>query len=427
MGKPSGKKKKGIVKQILKDHFAGFWFLHADLFPKALQADIKETVEKAIRCGTKDLGYARYECLGCPKGDPEPVIVCFTCKSRFCHGCGKKYTDEWTEKQVERIINVPHRHTVFTVPEELRNIFFQDRGKLNELSNEVAQVFAYWYKKKNKQRELEVGVITVIHTFGRDLKFNPHIHALVTEGALDKNKEWVSVDYIPYEYLRKAWQKLLLDLVKKWYPEDSKMKRLVSDLYTRYPYGFYVNAEQRMKDAKGAAKYIGRYLARPAIAEYRISFYDGQTVRFWYEDHKTKKRSELEISVFRFIYLLLQHIPPKHFRMVSRYGLYSRQKNKESQKIVNIWNYNRTRQIEMLFEKVKQKKTYRQRMIEAFHRDPIQCPCCGGTMELVVIWHADYGRLYSYLEDIERKKDKKWGMSAYERRKEKKGKQKQIG
>jgi hypothetical protein len=209
-----------------------------------------------------------------------------------------------------------------------------------------------------------------------------------------------------------------MDLVKKWFPEDAKMKRLISDLYTRYPFGFYVNAEQRMKDARGATRYIGRYLARPAIAEYRIVSYDGKEVRFWYEDHKTKKRVDEVVSVYRFIYLLLQHIPPKHFRMVSRYGLYCRQKNKESQKIINIWNFNRTKQIEMLLEWKKQKKTYRQRMIAAFDKDPIQCPCCGGRMELVVIWHPDYGRLYYYAEDLERKRDEKWGIRAYERRKQ---------
>ncbi len=45
-----------------------------------------------------------------------------------------------------------------------------------------------------------------------------------------------------------------------------------------------------MKNAKGAAKYIGRYLARPAIAEYRILGYDREHVTFWYEDHQTGKR-----------------------------------------------------------------------------------------------------------------------------------------
>ncbi|MGN7765432.1 transposase zinc-binding domain-containing protein [Paenibacillus sp. 22594] len=71
------------------------------------------------------MGYARYECKGCTKGTPDPVCICFTCKSRFCHGFGKKYKDEWAEKQQERILNVPHRHLVFTVQEELYKVFFK--------------------------------------------------------------------------------------------------------------------------------------------------------------------------------------------------------------------------------------------------------------------------------------------------------------
>lgn len=177
-GEPYHKQRQvfwGNLKALL------LWLCRDCHYPESVRKSIEETVQKAMKCGRRDLGFALYECKGCKEGEPEPVYVCFTCKSRFCHGCGKKYTDEWTEKQVEQILNVPHRHTVFTVPKELRRVFFNDRSKLNELSQEVAKVFQYYYRRMNKSREYEVGVITVIHTFGRDLKFNPHIHALVTE------------------------------------------------------------------------------------------------------------------------------------------------------------------------------------------------------------------------------------------------------
>jgi formamidopyrimidine-DNA glycosylase len=102
--------------------------------------------------------------------------------------------------------------------------------------------------------------------------------------------------------------------------------------------------------------------------------------------------------------------------------LYSRSKNKEAQKIIEVWNFMKARNIqqgEFQFEtmkKTKRKKTYRERMIEAFDRDPTQCPCCKHPMLLVVIWHADYGRLYYYDEERERKLEKTWGIQAYERR-----------
>ena len=65
-----------------------------------------------------------------------PVFVCFTCKSRFCHKCGKKYTDDWSDKQQEMIFNVPHRHMVFTIPKELRNVFFKDLEDSEKIDKE---------------------------------------------------------------------------------------------------------------------------------------------------------------------------------------------------------------------------------------------------------------------------------------------------
>lgn len=403
------KKGTGVIKEILKDHFAGFWDLHDRRFPESYRNDIKETVEKTIKCGTRDMGFARYECLGC-EGNSLPKFVCFTCKSKLCHRCGKKYTDDWSDKQQEMIFNVPHRHMVFTIPQELRNVFFEDRKKLNELSKQVAEVFQYHNYHRSKKRGLRSGIITVIHTFGRDLKFNPHIHALVTEGALDNKKEWVSSGYIPYEYLRKSWQKVVLDLVKKWFPGNQKVNELVNDLYQRYPKGFYVNAEKKITNAKGVARYIGRYLARPAIAEYRIVEYDGDTVHYWYEDHRTGKRVDKKIPVYRFIFEILQHVPPKHFRMVGRYGLYSRRSHRKAQQILSLYAFMRTKQISLLLETKRKKKTYRQRMMESFENDPFQCPHCGRQMDLVGIWHSDYGWIYYYMEEVEKERCKKYGI-----------------
>jgi hypothetical protein len=75
---------------------------------------------------------------------------------------------------------------------------------------------------------------------------------------------------------------------------------------------------------KFLSKYIGRYLRHPAIANSRIVFYDREIVRFYYLDHKTKKRVICEMKVFDFIASVVQHIPNKNFKMIRYYGLYSR-------------------------------------------------------------------------------------------------------
>ncbi|TCP29009.1 hypothetical protein EV207_11343 [Scopulibacillus darangshiensis] len=67
------KRKSRRIKQILKEYFDGFWKLHSELFPASYRNDIEETVRKTIRCGTRDLIYARYECFSC-EGDTSPVF-----------------------------------------------------------------------------------------------------------------------------------------------------------------------------------------------------------------------------------------------------------------------------------------------------------------------------------------------------------------
>ena len=277
----------------------------------------------------------------------------------------------------------------------MRGVFYWDRDLLKDLSDGAARVVQSWYKNKSKTLGYEVGVIAVVHTFGSDLGFNPHIHTLVTEGALDKLNRWKPVGFIPYEYLRKNWQWVLLEIIRQRFKDDPKKLALVKSLYSRYPKGFYVHAKNRMKDARGAARYIGRYLARPAIAEYRIIGYDGKMVKFWYKDHNTDKIVETELDALAFIGKLAMHIPKKHFRMVRRYGLYRRGKNDIAQKAVDSYNSSKRGVIPRRSVK-KFKRTWKSRMMDSFGKNPLKCPFCGHEMELWYMWHRRYGYMYHF-------------------------------
>jgi len=76
-----------------------------------------------IGCGDPSSGYAEYVCPQCGNKKQVP----FTCKSRFRTSCGKIYIDKWVEKTVRNIFDVPHRHLIFIIPQELRKIIFNDR------------------------------------------------------------------------------------------------------------------------------------------------------------------------------------------------------------------------------------------------------------------------------------------------------------
>ena len=395
------KEKDVKISQILKDHWAEFKRTKLYKVPEDMRKSVVEAVEKALSCGDIKKGYTKFKCIECDSG--HEVIVGHSCKSRFCNRCGKVYVENWVNKQVETILDVTHRHTVFTVPEELRKEIYWNRDLLKDISDGIYELICYWYEKMGKSRKYMSGVITVVHTFGRSLDFNPHIHALVTEGALDKDNKWKEVKYIPYEYLRKAWQKVLMDIVKKkLVPKKPQLKRLINKMYKKYPQGFYVHAETKMDGAKRAAQYIGRYLARPAIAEYLIISYDGKTVEFWYEDHTTGEIVERELPVLDFIGKIIMHIPKKNFKMVRRYGLYRRDLNKLSKKSVELQVYCKRRSKEKVNT---EKKTWKQRIIDSYGKNPIKCRKCGKEMELWEIWNERYGTIYHIFDEWEAQKE----------------------
>ena len=376
-----------IIKRIFQAHWAEFLSQHKDKIPEDMQPSVIEAVDKMLRCGTKEMGYAIYMCTNC-REHPEKIVF-FTCKSRFCTSCGKAYVDDWVEKMSTQILDVSHRHLVFTIPEQLRAKVYWNRKLLKVLSDMAAKVVM------DNIPDATAGIITVVHTFGRNLGFNPHVHILMTEGGLDDDANWVDVNFLSYSKLRKQWQYYLLTELKKHLPETNSVSGLIDKLFVKYPNGFYVNAENKMDDPRKAAKYVGRYIARPAIAESRIQGYDGKTVTFSYEDHETGETKLEILPVLQFIGRLIMHIPMKGYQMVKRYGLYARHIRPAFRKALELLR----RAKQQLFSFLSKRFTWRQRIINSFRKDPLLCPICGAEMELWFIWHPEHGVLYDIITD----------------------------
>ncbi|MBI5331958.1 MAG: transposase [Candidatus Aenigmarchaeota archaeon] len=181
-------------------------------------------------------------------------------------------------------------------------------------------------------------------------------HVIITEGGLNKNNQWVDMNFFPYEKLRKIWQYNVLTNLKKYFTKSfSKMKdieqktlndgfedrkkivdrikelnELIDRLFKEYDNGFYVYAKDRIHVPQKLIRYIGRYIRHPAIAESRIVEYSPRSkedkVVFYYEDEKNglKEKKYVTMTVFEFIEMLIKHVPDKNFKMVRWYGLYSR-------------------------------------------------------------------------------------------------------
>lgn len=375
--------KDGKIKIILKDHWAGFF----KLYKHKIRDNVKREVEKVIKCKDSKYGFIELKCDRCNISKK----IGFTCKSRFCTSCGKIYTDNWINNMLGNLINVRHRHIVFTIPKELRSFFGIDRKRIRILPICAAKAVTTWMNSLNKKEKFTPGIVTVIHTFGRDLKWNPHVHMMVTEGGKGDITEWRHIRHISYEALRKRWQKILLDEITNIVGNTKEIKLLKNKLYRENDKGFYVHAKTEIKQAKIAAKYVGRYVGRPAIAESRILKYDGKTVTYKYTRHEDNKVVVETIHVYEFIKKIIMHIPEKNFKMIRYFGLYSRRTKGK----VNF--------IKMMDRKIlnirKGIMNWENRILALGGVNPCNCPNCGDRMRFYDIVYPKYGSIRERLRN----------------------------
>ena len=391
------------IKSIFSDHWKSIKLELSRRYESSHWKSIVESVEKMLSCREPSNGYAEYICTHCGTKKKSP----FTCKGRFCTSCGKKYTDEWVHRTVGELIDVAHRHLVLTIPEELREVFFWNRSLLKVMMDCAAKT-ALEVLQSQKSGGVP-GILVVVHTFGRDLKFNPHVHLLITEGGL-RGGQWEAIPFLPYALLRKKWQYHLLTEIKGCWAKSREDRRFIDRLFKENGQGFYVNGESQMTSSRYAARYLGRYIGRPALAEHKVTGYDGQWVTFWYESHEEKRRVYRRLEAGKFIELVIDHIPLKGFKMVRHYGLYARRSKGIALEILSKCRNFLQQSFSFLSAPAKV-LGWRQRLIQTFGKDPLLCPRCGEEMELWRIWHPRYGDLFDLGRDsagVELRDEKDW-------------------
>lgn len=372
----NSKKVTGTIAQVFEDHWDKFYTSNKALIDKYRPNADKE-VHKIIDCYNKDLGCSVYECPNCH----DIVFIGHTCKSRLCSSCGYKYKNQRVNSILQTAYNCSHRQIVFTIPDVLRKyFFFPFEHRMNILFKAISHTLYSILNvsfKRNKKGILKKyiskvkyipGFFAFLHTFGRDLKWNPHIHVLIAEikiGTDNSCKKW---SFFDYNALSLRFQKILLDLLYKELGKSFNKEK--NQLYSIYKNGFYVYAEpKKFKSLKSGIEYLTRYCGRSPISENRIINYDGVNVTFSYTDHKDNSYHEITVTAFEFIYMILRHLVPEQFKIIRYYGFY--------RKKVAIHD----KMIPLIKEHAKKFKTeltkYRISLLLSFNRDPYDCPKCG--------------------------------------------------
>ena len=285
-------------------------------------------------------------------------FVLLGCNSRLCSCCGKRHTDQWAERLANKVAkNIVHRHFTFSLPIELREPIKQNRYLQKVISDSAYQTIKKMFSHSLK-RNIIPGVIGVVHPFGKSLIFNPHVHCIVTDGGYDNQGKFHPLPkFISYNAFHKKWQYEFLTSLKKYLPEE-----FIDFLFNKYPNGFaaYLKPE-RIISSKRLAQYIGRYVRHPAIANSRITAYNGEAVKFYYKDHLEQIHHKIMLAN-DFISAIIQHIPDRNFRLVRYYGAYSRRK-----------------------KPIIKQSIIRQKILSDFtHKREFHCSKCNEIMEIVL-------------------------------------------
>lgn len=366
---------KKLLKQIFAENWPEFVKQHPGIRPS-----INKNVEKMLLCGTQDLGFHLYRCPKCGKEKKIP----HTCKSGFCPSCGVAQTDIWIEKYTTLFANTHYQHLIFHTPSEFRPFFALGRTPyFNAPYPAVSQTIKDW----GLHASYLPGCMLIMHTFGRDCKFSPHIHLLLSCGGLDKTQtRWIICNFLPQAYLKQHFRDHFIQNIQNCWTKQvvktlpESFKRLFESAYQKeiitklLKVTRYVHIGERLSNAVFTVRYIGRYTKRPAVAESRITAYDGRSVTFNFVDRQTGAKTFQTLRVDQFISKLIRHIPDQNFRIIRYGGFYSnRLRGKLLPKVFTLLNQN--------YEKAKEKlvnlSSWWRYQIQRFTKlDPLVRPSC---------------------------------------------------
>ena len=297
----------------------------------------KQKVTKAIKdCKTEKLGAHKYVCDEC--GHEE--IAYNTCRNRHCPNCqsGKKL--KWIEARKSEVLNVKYYHVVFTIPSEIYTVVLQNQEKMYKIlfkaSSETMQELA----RDEKYLGAEIGFFSILHTWGQNLMYHPHIHCVVTGGGLTETEKWKEKEekfFIPVKVMSRKFRGKFLSYMKKeklkYYGENEYLDNpenydnLIQSMYNKE---WVVYCKEPFNNAESVIKYLGRYTHRVAISNDRIVKVEDDKVRFKWRDYKDKNRmKEMTITIEEFIRRFLIHILPPKFMKIRYYGILGNRNKKK--------------------------------------------------------------------------------------------------
>ena len=391
--------KKYSLKQILLSN--NNWWRFYEKHKYHLRSAIVVCITKLLSCKNIIRGYREYHCSNPNCSHVKRVF--FTCKCKGCPSCGKKASELWVKKQNQILPKTSWQHITFTMPSELWDFFWHNRNLLNLIGAIAAKCVQDLAKKK----KIILGIFIAIHTFGRDLKRNVHIHVSTTTFGLSKDlTKWKHV-FFHQATLMRTWRYEIIKLFRKAYQQQkliipAAIQKQLNHTFTfnqfldkLYQKDWIVYCAKPSGNHKHIINYLVRYIKRLPIAESKLKHYDGNTVIFKYLDHTTKTHQNFSLTTEQFIARFIQHIPDIGFRMIRYYGfLAHRVRSKLLPIVYQLLGQNNPPST--------RPTSFAELMQQHFHFNPLICILCGSPLVLTTVFYgiSNLQKLLSYHREL---------------------------
>jgi Putative transposase/Transposase zinc-binding domain len=311
-----------------------------------------------------------------------------SCGNGHCPNCGGLKKEQWIENLTAQLFPTTYYHIVFTVAHEFNSLILGNRKAMFNLLFESASSTLLQLSGDPQYLGATCGITAVLHTWGQDLSFHPHVHCIVSGGGVKDNK-WVAAKrangkfLFPPGALKKVYKGIFLDKLRKLLlagvletagiPVEKQIKTAGFKKWNVYTKSLFGNVA-------AVIKYLGRYTHKVAITKHRIVSISEHSVTFTYKDYADgNKKKQMTLGTTEFLRRFELNFLPRRFVKTRHYGFMQNQG-----KTTRLNAVRKQMNLSPLPPKVD--IPVAQRMLEQYGHDITLCPKCHkGKLELIAI------------------------------------------
>ena len=267
------------------------------------------------QCRTERLGGQVYYCDHCQQSQ----YSYHSCRNRHCPKCQHQAGEQWLARQQAFRLPVPHFMVTFTLPEPLRAVARRNQKVIYQLLFRTSAAALQELAHDPRFIGGQIGMLGVLHTWGRNLSYHPHVHYLVPGGGLTPD----GLTWLPARHNILVSVKPLSILFRAKFRDALKKINLFDLVPAQTWRQSWVVHSKPVGTGHSALKYLAPYVFRVAFSNRRILKVENEQVTFYYQETATAKTKYCTVPAEEFIHRFLQHVLPRGFVKVRYFGFFS--------------------------------------------------------------------------------------------------------